>query len=230
MLARWDRAVVEAFQDAHWHPADVVFLHLSDWWVKSLVIVGLGLAADLWSRRLPVAAALSTVAYFAAGGIADVLKDVFDRPRPSLVDPAVHPLVAVPDSYAMPSGHAATAFGAAVAVALLHRRLGAAVLGLAALVALSRGALPLGRTGRCGARVSGFADALDLRSGNNRGTDVIALTSLLPELPTERTRLLDNLGRVRREVGPITPELADALADHMNIRRGEVHEVTSFYS
>src|SRR6266487_4000287 len=60
--------------------------------------------------------------------------------------------------------------------------------------------------------------------------DVLALTSLLPELPTARTRLLDNLGRVRREVGPITPELSDALADHMNIRRGEVHEVTSFYS
>jgi NADH:ubiquinone oxidoreductase subunit F (NADH-binding)/NADH:ubiquinone oxidoreductase subunit E len=59
---------------------------------------------------------------------------------------------------------------------------------------------------------------------------VLALTSLLPELPTARTRLLDNLGRVRREVGPITPELSDALADHMNIRRGEVHEVVSFYS
>ena len=56
------------------------------------------------------------------------------------------------------------------------------------------------------------------------------LATLLPELPTERTRLLDNLGRVRREVGPITPELSDALADHMNIRRGEVHEVVSFYS
>jgi formate dehydrogenase len=60
--------------------------------------------------------------------------------------------------------------------------------------------------------------------------DVLGLTSLLPELPVERTRLLDNLGRIRREVGPITPELSDALADHMNIRRGEVHEVTSFYS
>jgi NADH:ubiquinone oxidoreductase subunit F (NADH-binding) len=34
---------------------------------------------------------------------------------------------------------------------------------------------------------------------------------------------------VRREVGPLTPELSDALADHMNIRRGEVHEVVSFY-
>jgi formate dehydrogenase beta subunit len=60
--------------------------------------------------------------------------------------------------------------------------------------------------------------------------DVLTLTALLPELPTERTRLLDNLGRVRREVGPITQELSDALADHMNIRRGEVHEVVSFYS
>src|SRR5919206_5316992 len=60
--------------------------------------------------------------------------------------------------------------------------------------------------------------------------DVLGLTSLLRELPRERERLLDNLGRIRREVGPITPELSDALADHMNIRRGEVHEVTSFYS
>ena len=71
---------------------------------------------------------------------------------------------------------------------------------------------------------------MEARAGDNRGTDVLALTSLLPELPTERTRLLDNLGRMRREVGPITPELSDALADHMNIRRGEVHEVVSFYS
>ena len=61
-------------------------------------------------------------------------------------------------------------------------------------------------------------------------TDVLGLIALLPELPTERTRLLDNLGRIRRELGPITPELSDALADHMNLRHGEVHEVQSFYS
>ena len=60
--------------------------------------------------------------------------------------------------------------------------------------------------------------------------DVLRLAALLPELPRERTRLLDNLGRLRREVGPITMELSDAVADHMNIRRGEVHEVVSFYS
>jgi len=60
--------------------------------------------------------------------------------------------------------------------------------------------------------------------------DAVRFASLVPELPVERTRLLDNLGRIRREVGPITPELSDALADHMSIRRGEVHEVVSFYS
>jgi len=60
--------------------------------------------------------------------------------------------------------------------------------------------------------------------------DALQFAPLLTELPHDRTRLLDNLGRVRRELGPITPELSDALADHMNLRRGEVHEVVSFYS
>jgi formate dehydrogenase beta subunit len=64
----------------------------------------------------------------------------------------------------------------------------------------------------------------------HRTIDVLKLTELLPELPKERTKLLDNLGRVRREVGPVTPELSDTIADHMNIRRGEVDEVVSFYS
>jgi formate dehydrogenase beta subunit len=64
----------------------------------------------------------------------------------------------------------------------------------------------------------------------DRNMDVRGSTQLIGELPRERTRLLDNLGRIRRELGPVTPELSDALADHMNIRRGEVHEVVSFYS
>ena len=52
---------------------------------------------------------------------------------------------------------------------------------------------------------------------------MLRLASLLEELPPERVRLLDNLGRLRREVGPITPELSDALADRMNLRHGDVH-------
>jgi NADH:ubiquinone oxidoreductase subunit F (NADH-binding)/NADH:ubiquinone oxidoreductase subunit E len=59
---------------------------------------------------------------------------------------------------------------------------------------------------------------------------VSELHGLLAELPRERTHLLGNLGTIRRRVGPVSPERSDALADHMNIRRGEVAEVVSFYS
>jgi membrane-associated phospholipid phosphatase len=139
VVARWDRAVVEAFQHLHWGPANRLLELLSDWWVRSVVVLAVALAADLLSRRrLPVAALLAAASYAAASGLTDALKGAFDRPRPSVVDPAVHPLVAVPHSAAMPSGHASTAFAAAVAAGLVHPRLRLPLLGLAALVALSR--------------------------------------------------------------------------------------------
>jgi undecaprenyl-diphosphatase len=138
VIARWDRAVVEAFQHAHWGPANWCFELLSDWWVKSLLVIGIGLLADVWVRRLPLAAGLATASYFAADGITQALKHTFDRPRPPLADPAVHPLVATPHSFSMPSGHASTAFAAALAVGLVHPRLRWPLLALASLVALSR--------------------------------------------------------------------------------------------
>ena len=139
MIARWDRAGVEALQHLHWGPVDWVFVQLSGWWVKSVLIVAIALGADLVSRsRLPVGALVATAAYFGAVGLSSWLKNVFDRPRPSVADPAVHPLVAVPHSSSMPSGHATGAFAAAVAVGLVHPRLRRPLVALAALIALSR--------------------------------------------------------------------------------------------
>jgi membrane-associated phospholipid phosphatase len=139
VIARWDRDVVEAFQHLRWGPADQVFIHLSDWWVKSVLIIGIGLVADLISRRrFPLGAVLAAVSYGIATVVATLLKEVFDRPRPSVGHPEMHPLVAVPSSGATPSGHAAGAFAAAVAVGLVHPRLRWPLLVLAALIALSR--------------------------------------------------------------------------------------------
>jgi membrane-associated phospholipid phosphatase len=139
VIARWDRAVVEAVQHLHWGPANWCFEHLSDWWVKSLVILGVGLVADLLRRRrFPFGAGLGTVSYLAAEGLSTLLKGVFDRPRRSVVDPAVHPLVAVPHNGSMPSTHAASAFAAAVAVGFVHPRLRWPLVVLAVLIAFSR--------------------------------------------------------------------------------------------
>ncbi|MGE5272733.1 MAG: phosphatase PAP2 family protein [Verrucomicrobiota bacterium] len=139
MIVRWDRAVVEGVQRLHWGPADWVFVQLSGWWVKSIVIVGIGLAADLTSRRrLPLGALLAAVSYGVATVLASLLKTAFGRPRPPVGHPEIHPLVDVPHSASMPSGHAAGAFAAAVAVGLVHPRLRWPMLVLAMLIGLSR--------------------------------------------------------------------------------------------
>jgi len=131
--------VVEAFQDLRWGPANWCFVHLSDWWVKSLLIIAIGLAADLASRRrFPLAAVLAAISYLVATLLANILKAATDRPRPSVADPAIHPLIAVPGSSSLPSGHAAGAFAAALAVGLVHPRLRWPLLLLAGLIALSR--------------------------------------------------------------------------------------------
>ncbi len=161
VIVRWDLAVVEGVQRLHWGPADWVFVQLSGWWVKSIVIVGIGLAADLASQRrflsrgdaaharapdadrwaaagFPLGAVLAAVSYVVATVLANVLKVAFDRPRPPVGHPEIHPLVDVPHSASMPSGHAAGAFAAAVAVGLVHPRLRWPLLLLAGLIALSR--------------------------------------------------------------------------------------------
>lgn len=138
-LAGWDSAVVEAFQDARWGPVDWVFVLLSAWWVKSLVIVGVGGAADVAvRRRIPLAALYAAGSLLAAAGLAELLKHAFHRLRPPLADPAIHPLGSLPHSYSLPSGHAATAFAAAAAIGFLHPRLRRPLLALAAFVGLSR--------------------------------------------------------------------------------------------
>ena len=131
--------MVEAFQDIHWGPANWCFVHLSDWWVRSLLVIAIGLAADLASRRrFPLAAVLAATSYLVATLLANALKAATNRPRPSVADPTIHPLIAVPGSSSLPSGHAAGAFAAALAVGLVHPRLRWPLLLLAGLIALSR--------------------------------------------------------------------------------------------
>lgn len=120
-------------------PLTAVFLLASAWWVKWPLFALVGGAADLSRRRLLPVAALAALAAAALAGLAvSALKESTERTRPPLADPALQAVGSLPDSSSFPSGHAATAFAAAVAVGLLCPRLRAPLLALAALVALSR--------------------------------------------------------------------------------------------
>jgi membrane-associated phospholipid phosphatase len=130
---------MEAVQSLRWQPLTFLFIVASMWWVKWPLIAVVGACGDARCRRkLPLAALTALSAAAVAGLAVMLLKGVFDRARPPLVDPGLDPVGAVPGSASFPSGHAATAFAAAVAVAMLYPRFRTPLLGLAATVALSR--------------------------------------------------------------------------------------------
>ncbi len=139
VIADADLALVRAAQHLRFTPLDGLMELASAWWFKGLVILGVGLIADLARRsRLPLGLICGVVAYALSEAAAVALKGLFERARPSLIDTTLNPLVAIPESAAMPSGHATTAFAAAVAIALIHPRLRVPLITLATLVAVSR--------------------------------------------------------------------------------------------
>jgi membrane-associated phospholipid phosphatase len=138
-VGEWDQTALELSHLARWQPLTIVFVLASAWWVKWPVFAAVGVGCDAAKRRsVPVAAACAAVAAGLAEAFAVGVKQLTERPRPPLTDPALNALIAIPHSTSFPSGHAATAFAAAVAVAVLHPRLRLPLFGLAVLVALSR--------------------------------------------------------------------------------------------
>ena len=137
-VLEWDGAVSALWEDFRWQPLTAVFVIASMWWVKWPLMIAVGSACDAKRRCLPRATAAALLATGTAALAVNVLKDFFDRARPPVADPTLDPVGVVPASASFPSGHTATAFAAAVAVALIYPRLGRPLLALAAVVGVSR--------------------------------------------------------------------------------------------
>jgi membrane-associated phospholipid phosphatase len=134
-----DGAASQLGESLRWQPLTPVFLLASAWWVKWLLIAAIGVVGDARCRgKCPRAATAALTAVAAAGLLVTALKELFDRARPPLADATLDPIGAIPASASFPSGHAATAFAAAVAVGLIYPRLRLPLLALASVVALSR--------------------------------------------------------------------------------------------
>lgn len=137
LLLGWDHAVSAVGETVRWAPLTVVFLLASAWWVKWPLFALVGACGDATCRRrLPRAAAAALGAVAVSALLVTLFKETFDRARPPFA--GIEAVGIVPASASFPSGHAATAFAAAVAVGLVHPRLRRPLLALAAVVALSR--------------------------------------------------------------------------------------------
>jgi undecaprenyl-diphosphatase len=138
-VAWWDGGTMEAVQALRWQPLTLLFLVASMWWVKWPLIAVVGACGDASCRRKLPAAALAALSSAALAGVTVMLlKGLFERARPPLMDPGLDPIGSVPGSASFPSGHAATAFAAAVAVGMVYPRFRTPLLVLAATVAASR--------------------------------------------------------------------------------------------
>ena len=139
-LSEWDRFLLVEGQSLRWEPFTIIFVLASAWWVKWPLFLVVGACGDArcCRRRLPVAFLSGVTAVGIAAALTSVVKDLVERARPAFANPAIEALVATPGSPSFPSGHAATAFAAAVAVGAFYPRLRWLLLGLAALVGLSR--------------------------------------------------------------------------------------------
>jgi membrane-associated phospholipid phosphatase len=138
-LAYLDRAALDASEALRTAPLTACFVILSAWWVKGPLIIAAGGLADVRTqRRLPVAASSAALCLAVGSALAALLKELVDRARPALADPAFTALTATPASPSFPSGHAVTAFATAAAVGALHPRLRLPLFVLAALVGFSR--------------------------------------------------------------------------------------------
>lgn len=185
LVASADRWLVDVVAGMRVAPLTVLMTLLSAWWVKGLLIAGIGTAADLRDRprRPPATPLLAAAALLAASLVSGALKDVVGRLRPPLAHDSLTALVTLPADSSFPSGHATSAFAAAGVVAALHPRLRAPVLTLAALIGLSRVYL-------------GVHYPTDVIAGAALGLGIAALAVALgrrigaaPALPTPFTRV-----------------------------------------
>jgi undecaprenyl-diphosphatase len=138
-LLHVDAEAVEAVSALRWEPLTAVFVTASAGVVKGPLFLLAAGARDVAQRRLlPIHFAAVALAFMLATLTTSWLKELFDRPRPPDDADPVTSLVELPTSASFPSGHASTAFAAAVALSVLVPRWRVPALAVAALVAFSR--------------------------------------------------------------------------------------------
>ncbi|MDR1905779.1 MAG: phosphatase PAP2 family protein [Clostridiales bacterium] len=88
------------------------------------------------TRAIGVAVAVALILELVVVNVA--LKPLIMRARPFVVNPDVALLIGRPGDYSFPSGHTASMFAFSVSVLCFNKKLGAAAVVIAALVAFSR--------------------------------------------------------------------------------------------
>ncbi len=116
-MGAWELDLLHALQHLHVPVIDMVMVAASS---SAFRLVALAtVVLPLLARRRTRTAGVAVIAAVAASELAvPLVKLVFARPRPFMVDASVALIVPEPGGWSFPSGHAASAFAAAGALAV----------------------------------------------------------------------------------------------------------------
>lgn len=136
-MPHWGLAALDALQALHtpWLDKVMIFFTTLGEWGAVWVLITVALLLRRRTRRLGVCCALALLFSLLSCNL--LLKPLLARPRPfTLVE--IELLVPEPSEFSFPSGHTASSFAAATALAAAGKRWGGCAYALAALIAFSR--------------------------------------------------------------------------------------------
>jgi undecaprenyl-diphosphatase len=138
IIYKIDFAILDALQKIHCAPLDYLmafFTYLGNGgflWIAAAAV----LLIFRKTRKQGFAVALALI--FELIFNEKIIKHIFARTRPFVLNPTVDTVISQPSSYSFPSGHTCTAFAAATAIFFYDRRLGTVAYAAAALIGFSR--------------------------------------------------------------------------------------------
>jgi undecaprenyl-diphosphatase len=137
-ITAWDLAILQFIQQGRNAFLDTVLpmvTHLAD---KGMIWIVLGMVL-LCFRKTRTCGICVLICLLVDCILGErILKHIFCRQRPCVIQPISDMLIAAPHSYSFPSGHTASSFTAATAIFLCHKRAGAVALCAAAIIGFSR--------------------------------------------------------------------------------------------
>lgn len=133
-----EMSILHAIQNIHSSLLDSIMVFITSLGNSGIIWIAISIIFIFTKkyRRCGITMALALLFSFILGNV--ILKNIFERARPSWVDSSVTLLIKNPRDYSFPSGHSFASFAGATAIFIYHKKEGIVALILAALIAFSR--------------------------------------------------------------------------------------------
>lgn len=133
-----EMSILHAIQNIHSNLLDSIMVFITTLGNGGIIWIALAMIFLFTKkyRKCGIAMMVALLLAFIFGNV--ILKNIFERPRPSWIDNSIMLLIKNPKDFSFPSGHSFASFAGATAIFLYHKKEGMAALILAALIAFSR--------------------------------------------------------------------------------------------